>query len=512
MRLSRLEDILLKRSILRVLIALLCLAFISTGKADAPKTPDQHIFLLAQDRMLEAFGRGNPIFWSVGAAPDAFRGYELGALDLLKSIVSKMELSGVIQSSRAGSGWIDFAVLMNKERISSFSQITRDGRIGMQMNSEWFSTAETDEDLAKSMLSFDALGESLLSFPYEQVRSMETPFLTPLSQLGLQLWGLASPWSADNNGLSARSGATSHGLTYTLDTAAVRSILSQWIDMLSIDLFQYGLAGTDLFLGIDEEQFDQFVERTRLLSQTIELPSPLVINMAFGEGDTLSYARGSGTVIAGGKRSDISLHYTREVSRARIKYRLTINFQPNHSDTLVLDLSVSKRSNQKTNGAYSAKLSAHGLFDGRPYQIRYNSQLENHYHLADDSLLSEHISGTADAIIKRDGIIIADITVQQESRGTSAPGQKAVSIQHVYHTTIKDGEGVLFSGPITLSLEMAEDPEEPPSMNSTLYIETMDFIELEMLREKTAGAQETLKQNILDVLSPVMNIVQRGAQ
>lgn len=502
----------MKRSIFRVLIILLCLVNFQVGNADLPKTPDRYTFLLAQDRILETFKRGNPIYWSINVQPDSVKGYELGTLDLLRSIVSKMELSGVLQSDADGSGWIDCAVLMNDERISSFSQITQDGRIGMQLNSDWFTTTVANENTARSMLSFDPLGESLLSFPYNQIRSMGTPFIAPLSQIGLRLWELASPWSKDNEYLTASSGATSHGITYSIDTNAARSILRQWVDELSIEQFQYGLINTDFWVGIDEETFDQFTERMRVLSQSIELPQPLVINMAFGEGDALGNARGSGPIKVDGKRSDISIKYTRESSNSRIKYRLTLDFQPKQGDTLVMDLSVSKSSNQKSSGAYEVKFSASGIFDGRPYQIRYNCKLDNTYQLADSGPLYENITGNVDLLVKYDNVTVAELSIHQDSRATSTLGKKNISIQHTYLTTLKNNDGLLFSGPIIFSMETKEDPENPPSMDQMLHIEAMDLIELETLRDNIQNAQVTLKQNVLDVLSPVINTVQRGAQ
>lgn len=503
----------MKRSFLLALIFLLCWSFCPAGHADLPKTPGRYTFMMAQERLWEAFSRGNPVFWNVRATPGAFYGYELGTLDLLQSILSKMEISGVIQSDGKETGWIDFAVLMNKERISSFSQMKREGRVGMQINSDWFSIAEDEEDRAFSMLSFDPFAWSLLSFPYDQIRPAETPFVAPLRKLGLRLWELASPWSEENNYATARSGETSHGLTYKIGTTAARSILSEWASLLSIEQFQYGLEGTDFFIGIDEDQFAQFVERLRHLSQIVELPSELVINMAFeGGGDTLSYAKGSGAIKVDGKRSDVSIRYTCDTSKKRSKYHLTIDFQPKHSDTLALDLSVSRESNNKNRASYSVKLNAHGLFDGIPYQIRYNTELANNYQLADDGLLMENITGTVGASVTYNQATVAEITIRQESKGVSMLGQRSVLVQHTYETTIRNDGGVLFSGPVTLALEIKDGPQEPPSMDGTLHIEAMDFIELESLRESIANAQETLKQNVLDVLSPVTNIVQRGAQ
>lgn len=499
----------------RISIILVTLVYMilccQAGQADLPKMPTRYTFSMAHQRISEALKRGQPVFWNMKAVPEVLQGYELSTLELLASIVQKMELSGVLQCNADGSGWLDVAALLNNQKISSFSQMTYDGRVGLQLNGEWFSTAKSNESLAMSMLSFDTLGESLLNLDYLQLRKGETPFITPLYQYGMRLWQLASPWAEDNNGLHVSSGATSHGITYVIDTVAARSILSDWADELSSDSFQYGFADTALSIGIKDETFQAFVEKICALSRTVELSTPLTFHLAFGEGDALRSAKGSGTLREGNKNTGISYRYTYDLSDKQTKQRYNVDYQPKEGDTLVLDLSIIKSSDSKASGEYTISLSANGLYDGLPYQIKYNSKLVNSYHLADNGLLTEQINGTITATVTYNKETIADISIIQESTQQSALGQKAVTIKDTYHTTIQNANGTIFQGPITLSLEIKENPEQPPLMEETQYIEAMDLIEIETLRETVNNAQATLTQNVLDVLSPVTKKIERGA-
>ena len=78
--------------------------------------------------------------------------------------------------------------------------------------------------------------DSLLQPNYGALAEGRIPFVTLIQEEGARLWGLASPWSADNNRISVPSGPTSHGITYTIDTETLRTILTEWLDTLEVDM------------------------------------------------------------------------------------------------------------------------------------------------------------------------------------------------------------------------------------------------------------------------------------
>lgn len=474
----------------------------AAAQADLSKVPDRNTFSMGYSRLQKAIQKGEAITWSASIVPGAAAGVPEGALEVFQSIVGALELSGVLQCEKDGSGWLQAIISSEGNEIASFEQMAKDGRVGLNLNGVWVSTAADAQEQAAYMLTLDDLGQSLFSLDYESLRSGDVPFLSSLEGAGLSLWALSGPYSTDNNNLRVSSGPTSHGTTIEVDTAAARSILKAWADELesSRGAESIGLSGTDFYLGISEAEIQRLIGKVRQLSNTVELHTPIKVNMAFGEGDLLQSAKGSGTLAEDGKRTNIAYTYACTPKTTRMTRKYSLDFQPRNGDTIVLNCTTVTSSNGKTSGASEFSLSASGVYDGLPYKIKINSEMLNQFALDGEGLLREDITGTVTANITYDGQTVLDIALARDGFTESSLAGRALTVQDTLTGSIADSQGVLFQGEIRLAFGIGDTPLASPDMETTQYLEAMDFMEVESLRGALQTTLAEAKQNLLAAL------------
>lgn len=492
-----LEDYALIR---RIACLFLCLLLFAAGAAaDLPQIPSRYTFSMGYDRLQTAIQKQQQVKWRAIVTPSPTEGVSEGATGAIRSLLGPLELSGLVQCFSDG-GFLRASAACAGREVACIEQTAQDGRVGLNLDGEWMSTAQGSEEAVSSLLMLDDLGQSLLKLDYAPLRAGDIPFVTPLYDQGIRLWQLMTPWAEDNNGLRVSSGATGHGLTYKMDTAAVRSILTQWLDEMRPSAFVYGLEGYGVSLGMDTETFDSFMERMRAFADSVEVNGALKFNMAFGEGDVLRYAKGSGTISVGGKRSGVSYSYSCSLSGTRITRKYSIDFQPNAGDTLALTLTTLTSSNNKKSGAQEFTLSAKGLFDGKPYRIKASSEMVNQYALDETKLLTENIKGTAILFFEYAGETVVDIAVKRDGRTFSAQGQREVRILDDLDVTVKNAGGVLFAGLVSLQFQVTAEPEATPSLDESLYMDELDFVQAETVRDALQSTLARVRQNLLAAL------------
>lgn len=495
----------MNRRLNRLLPLLLCLLILFPAmKAGAAKVPSRDDFSLGYARLQAAIRKWKPVRWSATVSPDAAAAVPEGATDALRTLFSALEFSGVAQCFSDGGGWLEASAMSGGTEIAKIGQMEKDGRIGLNLNGNWISTAEESQSQAVAMLTLDDLGQSLLSLNYKVLRSGDVPFLTPITKYAKRLWELASPYSEDNNRLRVSSGATGHGTSYSIDTAAARDILSKWADELSANGLSLGIAGSGMSIGVSQEAMEGFLGRLRRLAETIEVTKPITFNMAFGEGDLMGNAKGSGTIKDSEGKANVSYSYSCSQSSTRITRKYNLDFQPKQGDTIVLKLTTMTSSNNKSSGAQEISLDMSGRFDGKPYRIKLNTEMVNKYAVGDGDMLAEQITGALKATVEYDGVLVADIAVERTGSTQSAANKQAVSVDDTYQLDIKDDKGTLFRGKVNLSFGVDEEAQQSPAMKSTQYIEKMDFIEIEELRGTLQEKLADVKQNLIAAIAEPM--------
>ncbi len=486
----------------RRLLCLFTLAFIllsPRAMADLPQIPSRYTFSMGHERLQSAIDGGRAVNWSSRIEPTAVLSADGASLSILQTLLGAIELSGTLQCFKDG-GWFEAALTSGGHEVASLGQIKQNGRIGLNLGGDWISVPQGEEAQAAAMLMLDGTGASLMSLDYSGFKGGGVPVLSTLCRLGEDLWSLASPYCTDNLRMSAPSGYTSHATTYTVDTAAFRSILREWADDLNADDFELGLSGTDFTFGIDEGMFDALIAKTRAFAETVELSKPIVINMAFGEGDVLRSAKGSGTLQEGNKKTKISLNYTCSLSSTRITHKLDIDFQPQNGDTLSLNATWLTSSNNKKSGAQDLTLSASGNYDGQPYRIKIQSEMVNKYALTDDGWLSEEIRGTTALSIKYANKLILDANVKRTGITRSGTGKSDITTNDQYDMTLKNEEGTLFQGVVSLDLA-AQTSVDTPDL-AAVRVEDMDFAAIETLRASLSETTAQAKENLIEALPP----------
>jgi len=465
-----------------------------SAQAAANELPTRNRFSLGYKRLSESIAKGRPVGWKAKVQPDASGDSAAAAF---VRVLGELEFSGIIQCFPEGGGWLDAQIEEDGRQVASIEQLARDDRISLRMGDDWVSVS-MDESYWLSMLTTDAFGEFLFALDYESVRQGTVPLLTGILDSGMHLWELASPWSEDNNHLQVSQGSTSHGTTYNIGTEGLRSILTDWADGLSRDALSFAIPGTGIAIGMDDEMFDAFVSRTRQLALSAEMSERLKVNLAFGEGDFLQRARGSGTIRTPGGSKGISYDYTASRDERKMSSRQRIDFQPIGADTIVLDARRASSSNGKNTATHSVSTSARGMFDGKPYTFEYASDMENGY-ATSDGLLAEVITGSVSCRLVYDGRLIADIQLTRTGTAQSHSMKNSLDIEDTYHAVITTDQGTLFSGLITLSFQIAEQPEQPPEGSKAQPIEAMDFMEIEVLRGTLARMIEGTRERLAGI-------------
>lgn len=486
----------------RILCVLLGLTLMLPGYALAggPEIPSREIFSLAYSRFETALRAGQQVNWGVTIEPSAVQNLEGGALEAYIAMFGALELHGVVQTLQEG-GYMSAALASGGQEVASVAQMISEGRTALSFGGEWISTPVGTEAEAAASLQLDEMGKAMFTMDYSSLRAGDIPFLTPVYNAGIRLWQLASPYSYDNNRLRVPSGSTSHGTSYEIDTYAFRGILKEWADELTVGGLSLGLAGTDIHLGVSEEAFAAFVEKVRAFAGTVELYKPLQFNLAFGEEDILRTAKGSGTLQEGNKRTAVSYSYSYSQSSTRVTRKYSLDFQPKEADTLVLSCTWLTSSNNSKSGAQEITINASGVYNGQPYRVKVSSEMVNKYALGENGALTEVITGTMTGSITYAGETVLDITIKRNGEMASGANQRAVTIVDAFDTTLKNEQGTLFEGTITLSLTLEEEPAKMPSMETARRLEDMDMLEVELVRDEMSEAMLAAKRNLIRVLS-----------
>lgn len=484
---------------------LLCLVLFAPGalaaSGNVTEIPTKEDFSLAHARLDKAIYRERPVTWRATITPTALDGYEGGAMTAMAAMMSSLELSGTLQCFKEG-GMLEASLISGGREIATFGQMAKDDRTAINLTGEWYSTTRGMEQEAASSLGLDDFGISLLNMDYDGMRAGDIPFLSAIYREGMKLWGLASPYSEDSNRLSVPSGATGHGVTYEIDTQGLRTMLREWSQGLKNEGFSLGFAGTDLSLGISDEAFDAFVVKAQAFAETAELSKPIKFSTTFGEGDVLRTAKGSGTLQADGKRSNISYNYSCNLSNTRITRKYSIDFQPRNADTLVLSCTWVTSSNNQKSGAEEVTITASGVYDGEPYRIKINSSMVNKYAVGDDGILHEQITGTVTGSLKYADVLVADVTVKRDGQNWSTTGlTTGIRIEDSYDITVKNSETTLFAGVLNMAYEVADGTQETPDVLADAHkLEEMDFMDLESLRASMGDALSMTEEKLMQSL------------
>lgn len=463
--------------------------------------PDRQTFSLGYDRLQTAIYRERPVSWQARITPVAMDGLQDDAAEIVSAMMSALELSGILQCFKEG-GKLEAEIRADGREIGSLGQMTMDGRTGLNLTGQWYSIAQGMEVEAATMLELDELGVSLLTMDYTGLRRGDVPFVSEIYRQGMALWGLASPYAEDSNRLSVPSGATSHGVTYEIDTQALRTILAAWADGLTSNGLSLGLQGSGLSIGVRDDVYEGFVERLRSYARTAELSKPIKLSTAFGEGDVLRTAKGSGTLKESSGRTGISYSYSCELSSTRITRKYKIDFEPTEMDSLVLSCTIRTSSNNKSSAGHDVSLTASGHFDGKPYRIKLDTDMANQYTVDDSGLLMETISGTLTASLKYDGQMVADVTVKRNGTTESSTGlTTAVAVDDLYDVLVKNDERMLFQGQIALSYSVAEGPQEVDNaLETAVKLESIDLMSAQVLRDSLQEALAQAKQRLIQSL------------
>lgn len=486
----------MRRSLCLALCLTLCLPLFSFP-ALADSLPSRSTFSLAYDRLSFAIAKGYPIRFrvTVQPSPDADTG-----TDVSVSMPSEIEFSGIV-ACFSGGGWLDLTARLDGETVTSLGHLSRDGRVNLSAGNTWFTIADETGAQGASLLPLDALGQSLLSLDYSGLRAGELPFFSAFKKSAVRLWELASPWSENNNYLQVSSGPTSHGTTYKIPTEALRSILSSWAETLTRDGFSIAIPGTDFSFGFTEETFELFVGRLLQMAESIEATETLKFNLAFGEGDMLASARGNGTVRMNGVSKGVSYSYSASKNNTRISSKYNLDFQPKGPDTIAISGTTLRSSNAKDSAAHEITANASGLFNEKPYSFKLNSVMKNAYSVQNGEL-KESISGTVTCLLKYDGQNVADVSLTRHGDMISRDMRDELSIVDVYDIVIKNSERTLFSGTVTLALDIPEMLDQPPEIETAKSLKTMDFMDI----EKLYSAIETMLDGARESLTALLPI------
>lgn len=475
---------------------LVCL-IVPAAHASFADLPDREVFSLAWERVEKALARERPVTWSVEIVPQA-----VGAGgEVMQALLSSLSLEGLLRCAADG-GMLTASLRADGHEIGALGQVNDGARTALYLGEDWISIDHERAPEAASMLQLDSLCLALLHFDYASLKNGSIPFVTPLYEQGIALWGLASPYSQDSDRLSVPSGATGHAVTYEIDTDGLRQILRRWADGLSIDGLTVGLTGTALSFGVSQEALDAFARRVRGWADIVEVAKPIKLSTTFGEADVLRTARGSGTLSEDGRRTGISYQYTCSLSSTRITRKHTIDFRPTMMDGVNLTMTLLTSSNGKTSGANEIHVNAKGTFDGQPYQLRIKSEMVNKYGRTEAGELTETITGTLTASLVYGEETLFDVTIDRTGEAVSSPGlTTAVGLSETLHARLSGAGGLLFEGDILLRLDVPEgSPALPDVFETAIQLENLDFIKLEALRESLKETSLRTKQRLMQAL------------
>lgn len=488
----------------RFLGILLCLMLVcASASADLLDYPTRSVFSLGYNRLYEALDHEKPALWRVTITPAAMEGLSEQAISAMSMIMSATELRGSLQRF-VGGGYANAAVFTDGQQIAYIEQAIENGRTGLNLAGDWYSIQVGMESEGSAMLGLGEVGELLLSMDYESLSRGDTPFFSDVYDLGIDLWCLASPYGTDNHNLSVPSGSTSHGTSFEIDTNALRSMLTQWTDGLSLRNLTLGMGGAGISFGISKESFSAFVEKAGRYAEVVELAKPIKMNMTFGEGDVLRTVRASGTLQEDGRRTGISLSYTADVSSTRISRKYNIDLQPRDWDTLKATCTWINSSNNKNKSEESFALNASGTYEGETYRIRIDQKMTNQYAMDELQQLTENITGTIAASLTYAGETVVDISARRTGQTVSSRVvDSAVFVWETYDVKLQNAGGILFEGEIALEyvVEQGRGEQSPIDiLYEAQHIEDIGMTAAESIRQSMQAAIQQMRNAFIQAL------------
>lgn len=481
----------------------ICFLAMLTSSAGAVDLPSRTVFSRSYEQVQNTIREENPVYWRLNIQPRQIRGFDGKALEAMSAIVSALDAHGSLQAYKEGGGMIDAEISSGDRMITGISQYASADHVALYVDGQWLAIEKTMEDDAVAGLGLDAFVSALLfDMDYKALYAGDTPFLSNAYRQGEELWLLASPYAQDTQGMRVPSGSTSHALVYEIDTQGLRSILSQWADDLTDTGLGLGVGGTDLSLVVGDEGYTQLIDKIRVMAESVELSKPIELKMTFGEADVLRTVRGTGSLLEDGSRKSVSYSYTYEESDTRIARKYKIDLQPRSGDTLVLSCTWRTTSNNRAKAVQELTLTASGNYNGEPYKIKIDNNMENKYALNDLGALEEKISGTLTMSLQYAGRKVADITIKRSGTAAVTDGQGASAlIEDSYDVTIKDEDGVLFEGIVSLTLQTdAETYEAMDVLAEARRYEDMDEGEMEGIKTLMQEEQMQMRQRLIQAL------------
>ena len=417
----------------RRLFALLACMLLLCPLARAETLPSKTCFSVGLESLENSLRQGESVRWGFRMAPETLGGFAEGAMEALCAMVSELSLEGVVQA-RSDGGWMEVRLLSGGSEAGVLRQITEEsGVASLWLDGRWYA-------------------DSLLQPNYGALAEGRIPFVTLIQEEGARLWGLASPWSADNNRISVPSGPTSHGITYTIDTETLRTILTEWLDTLEVDM--------DDLPGVEEAWVKGLLAKMYQFAYRAELSKPLEANLAFGMGDVLRTARLRGTVELDGKRDGVSYSYSCTESNTRITRKYSLDFEPRVGDTLVFSCTWLTSCSGSGRAAREITISASGKYNGESYRIKWTSEMLNRYAQGEDGGLTELLTGTVSASLRYAGETLLDVSLKRSGE-VVLPEGGTPAYTDTYTGSIESREETLFEGTLTFDASVAGDVEAP---------------------------------------------------
>lgn len=434
--------------------------------------PSPERFSAGLAMLSDALEKGDTVRFSASLAADEIGGYSEDEQAVLIGFFDSLSLEGAL-TCLADGGWMRVAMLAGGAEVFTAWQRTQEDRTALRVEGDWFWADEA----TTARLGLGELGEAFRTFDYAGLAKGELPYAGFAIAAGDRLWALASPYSEDNGRLTASSGATGHGLTYTLDTDAARTVLAQWLDEAALP--------------------EALSARLRGLAETLEVTTPIKLNMVFVEGDLLKSAKLSGAIRVNGKRTSISYSYSCTVGRTSISHTYRLVFEPDFSDTMNLTASYKTSCSGAGRGARNVSISASGRYDGLPYRIKFASETVNRYAQQEDDALEEKLTGKVTGSLRYDGVMLWDASLKRD--GVALVTNAGMTLEETYSGKIKTDGELALSGALRYTASVGEN-EEPPSVAEAIDVDLSNSRDVGGLRLALRTALEQAKWRLFGAL------------
>ncbi len=405
-------------------VLLICQIFFLSGSF-AEHIPTRDRFSVGWDKIYQIEKRGVPIRFDLSIDPEAISGFQNNAQDGVLAMIRALSLSGVMTVNN-GLTELDFTAFSNTDQIASISR--RNNGVDSAVSLNDMIVSGSDDQLESFAVSAGFIGALGDLFAWQS----GSPLKTLITDQVRVIWGLASPYERDVN-VSVASGQTSHGVTYQLDNDAFHNVMQGWIGQLPD--------------GYPEE----LLIKLKQFAQQAVVPKNLRFTLAYGEGDVLRSATGSGSIKYNGKTASLHFRYTCTLSSTRISKSWSLSYEPDKGDTLNLRLSTLTSSNGKSRGANETELVVRGKWNDHAYRIKVTMNYLNRFTTDTNGVLTELLTGEAKASLRYGGIDLFSLTAKRN--GVAESGSDSVTVNETWRGEIENSDGLHFSGALTISLQ-----------------------------------------------------------